>query len=300
MEFLNRIRPNNLLIIALTQCFFYFIILQNAFEGKEVLYSYLVFVLTCILTLIIASTGYIINDLIDSEIDRINHPDKEPIDKHKWSRIYAITVLVGMALNVVICYLVSMWMYIWIYPLAVFLLFLYSSHFKCKGLIGNLIVALFSAFVVGILLLPLLGHFDDLTDSNYSFLMNSFMYYFLLGFMISLVREIVKDIEDVEGDKVNQCQTVAVSLGVGRAKIYAIFFLVIFLMTLAMWIGGVVDFYRLWQILYVGGFVGIPIVFTIVLLVRARTKEHFHSVSSLLKTIMILGILFLFITQLSF
>lgn len=283
----------------LAQCFFYFLILQPAFQGSHELYSPVEFALACLLTLIVASTGYIINDVLDEDIDLINRPEKLSVDSIMLLKRYVAIVLFGLVVNIVLCAIGPHWWYIWIYPVACFLMYLYSSHFKCQGLIGNVIVAIFSAAVVAILLLPLIDQMQFLTEGNYQVVTHSFIYFCLLGFMISLVREIVKDIEDKEGDAKSGCQTLPVKVGIKIAKYFAQFFLLALLISLIIWIVNVQSYYQIYHFAYLILFVIIPLLYISFLLAKAKEKVDFSKISSYLKYVMLSGILFVVFIQIN-
>ena len=127
MQFIQRFRPINLLIIVATQCFFYFLILLPAFQETHGLYPTIEFTLACLLTLIVAASGYIINDIVDKDIDSINRPEKLSVDSMIWLKRYVALVLFGMVINVILCFLGSFWWYVWIFPVACFVMYLYRG-----------------------------------------------------------------------------------------------------------------------------------------------------------------------------
>ncbi|BCU71349.1 UbiA family prenyltransferase [Stygiolobus caldivivus] len=153
----------------------------------------------------VATGGYVINDVYDVEIDRINKPYRPipsgAISLNRARNLSYITSLVGIALSALLGlaqFLVAL--------VTVILLFLYASSLKRSGLVGNLIVALtsaLSAFYGG------LAYFSG--DWLYWVSIPT-----LYIFFFTLVREFIKGIEDYEGDKENYVKTLAVRIGISK------------------------------------------------------------------------------------
>lgn len=294
-EVLQRMRYPNLLIICLTQVIFYFGVLKPTYQGVSGLYPTYIFIVASILTMCIAAAGYMINDVFDRRMDQINHPNKNLIDIRLGIRMYVSLFLIGFVLHVFICYQCNLWHLIWIYPMASIGLFAYSYKLKCSGIWGNLLVAIFSAFVIGILLVPVLPVFwAGLMNNDWTTFEVCFLYFFIFSFLVSLIREIVKDIEDYSGDKMCNCNTLAVRLGPGRATFCALFFTVVTVGALVTGLCFVKSMYPMYVFLMGGGFISVSFGYVIALLYRSKKKEDFTYISKLLKVIMILGILFLF------
>ena len=240
------IRWPNLVFIALTQSLFYFCILIPSFyQGNPVRENILKpddFILLSLSSVLIAAAGYIINDYFDLHIDRINKPGKvvvEKIIKRRWAIIWhwifpGLGILIGFYLS---------WKLrnIFIGPsnlVCVLLLWFYSTTFKKKLLIGNVLISLLTAWVIGVLYLcefRLHRFVDPEFHGALSRVYKFTVVYASFAFIISLVREVIKDMEDMEGDVTVWLPDDAAGLGIECCQI--------FLCLLAYVTGGRSDFY---------------------------------------------------------
>lgn len=242
MHFLRLIRPVNLIVIALTmyavRVFFlpYMHVKQSACEGwNSESFDYFLLVFS---TVIIAAGGNIINDYFDVRADRVNKPEKLIITKYIKPRWAIVTHwMFNLVAFTIACYLSwryeTFW-YVFIHLLSINALWFYSMYFKRKFLIGNLIIAALTGLVpilCGIHFLGLTVPFArDYLPSSWSIVGQeswvaeiNLKIFFVLFFAIfaaalNLVREIVKDIEDVEGDLVLRARTLPIVLGKKRSK----------------------------------------------------------------------------------
>ena len=248
IHFLRLIRVKNLVIIALTMYavrFFYFTI-----GGKidvNPFFEQIHFFLLTFSTVCIAAAGNIINDYFDVKADKINRPEKLIVTKHisKRKAIIWHWTLNGFGFMTA-CYLSVFYQTFWyafIHLISINVLWLYSVYFKRKFVLGNLLIASLTALVVLLSgfhfyhvcsyeLHPILEAKITIPESlNYTIIYwkNLFLdagnFIFLLcffAFVLNLGREIVKDIEDVEGDKQLHAQTIPIVLGNKAAKWIAI------------------------------------------------------------------------------
>lgn len=297
------IRLPNILIIVLTQILLRYGILKTfLFRGDGSMMSGLQdFSLLVLSTILIAIGGYIINDYFDIRIDHINKPDKLVIGKMISSRgaIILHLIITGFAILIgfFLAFRIRSVNFGLIFPSIAVLLWLYSAKYKRSLLIGNLIVAVLSALVIFILWL---FEFLDLrlSPDNFSAVLTNFktvnqfiIGYGLFAFLTTLSREIIKDIEDLDGDKEYLCKTLPLTFGIRKTKYVIISLLCI---TILLLIYGQVVVYRMemttvfWYLLVV---VQIPFIFLIYKLIAAQEKEDYHYLSNLSKMIMFAGIL---------
>lgn len=300
--FLRLVRFPNLVIVAITQYLLQYQVILSAFELAQLpalLTGFHFFLFVCS-TMIIAAGGYIINDIVDYPIDLINKPEKLIINRHlsmstarKW--YYACTML-GFLISLYLAFYVDNLLLVLIYPTAVALLWLYSHYFKKQVLIGNIVVSLFCAFVAGVVLFAERATFFDLQivapsiARRVTFLLVG---YSSFAFISTLFREIVKDIEDVEGDKRQGCRTLPIVLGLKISKMVAgfvgfLFF--VFVLFLIQWLW--------WKqytvaVLFGGLAILLPLIFSLVLLIRVKEPQQFHLISQLAKWMMLAGLLLL-------
>ncbi|NOT75505.1 MAG: geranylgeranylglycerol-phosphate geranylgeranyltransferase [Cyclobacteriaceae bacterium] len=258
----------NLIIIGLAQYFTaYFLI------SPDSLFDFRLLQLS-ISTVLIAAAGYIINDYYDVKIDLINKPERVVIGK-SIKRRYAIlfhTILSvsGVALGFLLDWKIGVLNFF-----CAFTLWLYSNALKRLPFIGNFTVGLLtglSIFIINLLYPPLL----TLT-----------IIYSLFAFFITLVREIIKDLEDLRGDDTFGCKTLPIVWGIRRTKVFIYFLLILFsLLVLALnqWIAPLPLQFLLWSLF-------VPMVILAGWLVRADTRRDFYQLSQFCKIIMIAGVL---------
>jgi 4-hydroxybenzoate polyprenyltransferase len=225
-------------------------------------------------TMIIAAAGYIINDYYDVKIDLINKPERVVVGRGV-SRRYAI--LLHTALNAVgiLFGLVLNWKIAVVNFFSVFMLWLYSNMLKRLPFVGNLVVALLTGGSIAIvwLLYPFAGK-------------TSLVIYSMFAFFMTLVREIIKDMEDLKGDNTFGCKTLPIVWGLRRTK--NLIYLLTFIFVLSVFlIHGLVEPLPM---LYFSAFLFAPVAWLMIRLVRADTKKDFYQLSQLCKVIMVLGI----------
>ena len=178
---------------------------------------------------LIAAGGYILNDIKDVKIDKVNNaanPVGKLISEELANKWYQITTGLGLALSFLVAFQLGNYNYGIIQLTAAISLWFYSHHFKTQFLSGNLIVAFVVALVpliVGIYEVSLVQMFYfnkvvEFVDFNFNFLAYWFIAYAFFVFVITLIRELIKDIEDVKGDASVGAKTLPIVLGVKWAK----------------------------------------------------------------------------------
>jgi 4-hydroxybenzoate polyprenyltransferase len=283
-------RANNLLIMLATLAFSYYC-LTDYLTPEDLLKPR--FLMLCACVVLTAAAGYIINDYHDINIDLTNKPNKVVIGKiisRRWAMLLhfifnGIALLGGLYLSGYIGLMVAV---------CVVLLWLYSVHFKKQFLSGNLLVAALSAFVIAIL--PL---FNQQISSYLVWV------YALFAFGISLIREIVKDAEDLRGDSKFDCKTLPIVLGVRKTKkvlITLVLTYIILLFAHTFIATSLIPFrHNYGQIAYTFYmllFVIVPLILTTYLLLKADVKSDFSLLSTLYKVIMLSGLLSMVIIKL--
>ncbi|MFM7430156.1 MAG: geranylgeranylglycerol-phosphate geranylgeranyltransferase [Flammeovirgaceae bacterium] len=260
----------NLVIIAVAQYFAAGFLLHLKFS---VFYDWHLFVLS-LSTVLIAAAGYIINDYYDIKIDLINKPERVVIGK-SITRRYAILFHTSISVSGILLGLLLNWVIAGVNFASVFLLWLYSNQLKRQPFIGNLTVAFLTGF--SIFLINLLYH------TNNSFV----IIYSLFTFFMTLVREIVKDMEDMKGDTTFGCKTLPIVWGIRKTKSFVYAIVVIFSI-LVLWL----DYQELkisW--IYFIPMLFLPMSVLVFRLIKADTKKEFYQLSQLCKIIMLLGII---------
>lgn len=280
MWFLNLIRWKNLLILTMMQTLVFTFICQQTFEiFTSDYYSGLLIVVMA--TLCITAAGNIVNDIFDRRIDALNKPGRNVVDvrisaANAWL-LAAVLNLAGIGLG----FITDMRFGI-INMFVVIILCLYSVKLKCVPLLGNIAVALCMGLSVWVVTYAA----DFCAPLPFSL-------YVMFAMITGLVREIVKDIEDVEGDKQNHCKTLAVAGGAPFAKNLAA--AVQFFGTLLIAYGCyyLVSDEPLWHLFYFTGAVLLPMLILFVMIILAKTKKDYGRISAGLKLIMLAGLLYL-------
>ncbi|MBT1706681.1 geranylgeranylglycerol-phosphate geranylgeranyltransferase [Fulvivirgaceae bacterium PWU5] len=261
-------RFSNLVIIGLAQyCTAGFLIATTTLNDGSL------FILATS-TVLIAAAGYIINDYYDVKIDYINKPGRVVIGK-SITRRYAILFHVVLSSAGVLLGLLLSWKIGAVNLVTVFLLWLYSNNLKRLPFIGNFVVAFLTG--LSIFIVDLYYH----TGSALIIIYASF------AFFMTLVREIIKDMEDLKGDVTFGCKTLPIMLGLRRTKF--VIYLILFLFSATVVILNY--FYQVLPLQYYAIFLFVPLLWLLYRLIRADTIRDFARLSAFCKVIMLMGIL---------
>jgi 4-hydroxybenzoate polyprenyltransferase len=300
--FLRLVRLPNLFFIVLAQFLFYYCILQPVLGNVHLEPSIgpVQFILLVVASVLIAAAGYIINDYFDVDIDQVNKPQKNVVDiivSRRWAILWHFLLsAVGVLLSMYVSWRTGLW-YIVIANLAcIFLLFGYSVSLKHKLLSGNIAISLLTAWVILVLCLSEF-HFslsaindpDSLRAQNE--IMKLGFLYSGFAFITTLVREAIKDMEDIEGDKRYGCKTMPVVWGISATKIYVAVWLIVLLAVLVAIQVYIIRFHWWWPIVYSTVLIIFPLAYCFYRLFKASGRQDFHYLSNLNKSIMLAGIL---------
>jgi 4-hydroxybenzoate polyprenyltransferase len=299
--FLRLIRVLNLLFIVLTQVLFQYFIVVPMFLGQEMSPAIqpLSFFLLCLSSVLIAAAGYIINDYFDLNIDKINKPDKivvERIIKRRWAILWHwVFSFAGVMLGLYVGWRVGAFWLGFANLGCVVALWLYSTTFKKKLLAGNILISLLTAWVV--LVVGFVTHYRMIRHPDiYGYLFASKLLRFTFlyagfAFIICLVREVVKDIEDMQGDAKYGCRTMPIVWGVHVSKLFAGTWLAVLTAALLIVFAYILQF-RWWlNAIYCLLFIVIPLMIILKKLYAASTTASFHNLSNWIKLVMFTGIL---------
>jgi len=303
-SFFRLVRWRNLFFIALTQWLFYFIVVRSLqfFPFSIHPSRHVLFYLLMLASVLIAAGGYIINDYFDLQIDSINKPEKVVVDrtvKRRWVIVWHLIFSgIGLLLSLYISYRTGYWVIGIVNFFCIFLLWFYSTHFKRQLLIGNLVISALTAWVIMVVyffagagLLNYNGWHEGQYNLDVRKLYQLTAIYAGFAFIISLVREVVKDLEDMYGDSQYHCQTMPIVWGVPVSKMFAAVWVVVCCAALL-----VMQFY-MWQLgnwaeaIYTIILVIVPMVIALRLIYHAKLPADFHKLSNLFKLIMFTGIL---------
>lgn len=287
--FFNLIRWKNLLLIIYIQIVIKFLFFPNFDIGTNLTNFQFFILLLAILS--ITAAGYIINDIFDIETDKINKPKKLIIsvifNEETAKRWYLYLNTIGIFFGIFICLKIEKPSLSFIFIGAALLLYYYSKKLKALPLIGNLIVALLVSINVLILLIFDLNTTGSVTNLNY--VKTTILIVTFFAFCINFTRELVKDIEDINGDYKLKMNTLPILIGIKRTKnvisilcVFLIFLLVLFL-----------NYFTSGQIvisLYIIVFILLPILYVTIKINKAKSQKKIHTISSLLKLVMFFGI----------
>jgi len=317
MAWLRLIRWQNLLIIFFTQFIAWRFVVLPEQEGpvntREFFSGATNFFLVSLSTVFIAAAGYIINDYFDIRIDEINHPEKVVLGKIIPGRL---AIVLHMALNISGLFLAAIvaskarhYEWLLLQVTCITLLWFYSTDFKRQYLTGNLVVSLLAALTV----IALLIYEPALQPVSSTLFPNGLSGYGLspvqvwvlviyayFAFMLTWIREIVKDMEDLKGDEEEGCMTMPIKFGLQFSNrfIQVLSALVVLPLSLASMV--LLKHHFIILSLYLLVLLIAPIIAWALFLVRNFTGPHYHRASSFLKIIMLLGIFSLFIYHFQF
>jgi len=303
--FLRLVRWQNLMFIALTQVLFYFCFIYSHEHKLTVLQENFLkpslFVLLVVSSVLIAAAGYIINDYFDLNIDKINKPSKivvEKIIRRRWAIVWHLVLTsIGVMLSFYIGYKINNVLLGLLNFCSAILLWFYSTKFKKELMIGNIIISLLTAWVVIVLYFCELRFYYifNVESENYkkyiTFLFKVAVLYGGFAFIISIIREVIKDLEDRKGDEKYGCRTMPIVWGIPASKIFIGTWLVVLIAALC-----IVQFYALqlhwwFSALYCVIFIIGPLIYILRKLDKAMVQEDYHKMSIQVKLVMLTGIL---------
>jgi 4-hydroxybenzoate polyprenyltransferase len=299
--FLRLVRLPNLIIISATLFILRYFIVLPVFEkaGFVSKVSDKQFGLLVFSIVLIAAAGYVINDYFDRKTDMINRPGKVILGRILTRRAgmvwHVILNVFGVGLGVLVAYSLGLLKYGIVFFFMSGLLWFYSTTYKRQVLIGNLVVAFMVAMVpIMILLFEL-----PLIYKNYRYVLNSdpttimqisawIGGYAFFAFLFTLLREIVKDLEDFEGDFAFGRQTIPIAWGANTARLIVFGLVSVAVVLLGYFI--LKYLYDSISIVYVILTIIIPVLIFSILFYKSKTKKAYHQSSLLLKIIMLSGL----------
>lgn len=299
--FLKLVRWPNLVFIVLTQLLFSYAIIQPAFQQAHLKPNIhgLYFILLIIASVFIAAAGYIINDYFDINIDSINKPQKLIVDKvfnRRWVLAWHLILsFTGIGIGFYIDRKTGVMMLGFANIICALLLFFYSISLKKKLLIGNIVIAILTAWVVLVITWCESRFYINALRNEVPIDLNKItrltFLYAGFAFVISLIREVVKDMEDIEGDRRYGCKTMPIVWGINASKVFIAVWLIVLIAALV-----IIQIYAIqlkwwFSIGYTVVLVILPLVLIIGKLYQAKNASDYHQLSSWVKWIMLTGIL---------
>ncbi|UMY65216.1 MULTISPECIES: geranylgeranylglycerol-phosphate geranylgeranyltransferase [unclassified Flavobacterium] len=294
MAFLRLIRWPNLLMIALTLCSVHYGLFKSA--HFPVALNDARFALLVLATLLIAAGGYIINDVFDQSTDAINRPDRVIIGRHISEKtaynLYGGFTITAAIIGYYLADYVGHTNFVGVFILSAAVLYLYASSFKQSLLIGNVLVSLLTGIVVLVpVVFDLVPVIVPETRESLTTLARICFDYAVFSFVISLAREITKDLEDVEGDAKTGMNTTPIAFGIHTTRIIVFVIAALAVGTLLWYIFEYFVTSSLWFVtaFLLLGAVG-PLLFVLLRIFRASSPGEFRTLSTALKIVLLAGV----------
>ena len=253
------------------------------------------YILLVIATVCIAAGGYVINNIMDQDTDEIAKPQNRVVGisisetvAYNW---YIGLTIVGVGIGFYLSNVIYKPTFASMFILVATLLYMYATSFKQIPVLGNVVVALMlSTSIIIIGLFDILPAIDIDNRFRMKEAFDILMHYAIFAFIINLIREIVKDMEDMDGDYQSGINTLPIAIGVQKTKIIVGVLTIISIGILAYYVN-----FNLFELDYVVYYAMIlivgPLIYFGVKLLNAATKKEYHHLSLVLKIILLFGIL---------
>ena len=253
------------------------------------------YILLVIATVCVAAGGYVINNIMDQETDEIAKPQNRVVGvsisetvAYNW---YIGLTIVGVGIGFYLSNVIYKPTFASMFILVATLLYMYATSFKQIPLLGNVVVALLlSTSIIIIGLFDILPAIDVDNRFRMKEAFSILMDYAIFAFIINLIREIVKDLEDMDGDYQSGINTLPITIGIPKTKIIVGILTVISIGILAYYINSnlfELDYVIYYNMVFIIG----PLIYFGVKLMNAETKKQLHHLSLVLKIILFFGIL---------
>ena len=304
-DYLKLIRWKNLLFIILIQWLMQHAVVYPLLQtfGFETVQHHSFYLLLMAASVLIAAGGYVINDYFDVKIDRINKPTEviagEAVPLASAMLLYQILTALGTVTGLIISFLSGSFTLGFIFILTPGLLWFYSASYKRQFLVGNLIVSLSSALsvlIVGVLAVALLKlqYSNELLQQTP---VPSKVYGWIGGFagfafLLTWIREIIKDMEDAEGDREMECRTMPIKWGEKNTKYFLYALIALTIAALFHVNHYYIDFDGNFTFQYITFGLAVPLLNLAYLIFKGEEKIDFQRASNVSKVIMLIGVLY--------
>lgn len=306
--FFRLVRWPNLVFIALTQVLFEYCIYRGIYAPlAETPGEPRQFIFLVLASVLIAAAGYIINDYFDLNIDQVNKPGKVVVNviiSRRWVIFWHMFLsLLGLFFTVSALPIAAYWHLVLANFASIILLWFYSTNLKKQLLIGNVLISVLTAWVILVIFFakyPLSIDSLLLADHNEIRFFRFAILYASFAFIISLIREVVKDMEDVEGDRKYGCRTMPILWGMNASKVFVAVWIIVLVAALSVLQIYVIPFGWWHSALYCLLLIILPLLWVLRKLFKAKTPEDFHQLSTAVKLVMFTGILSMFFFRIYF
>ena len=307
MNYLRLIRFQNLLFVAFVQITMLKAVIYPIMQtfGFETTLDNSTLGILILATVFIAAGGYVLNDYFDVKIDMINKPEKLivgiKISKNNVMIYYQLLTGIGLLLGLTLAYIASSFTLGFIFIVIPGLLWFYSASYKRQFMIGNLVIAFIvgiSVLIVGITQLAFLE--KEFGNLIFETPIPSYFYgwvggFSLFSFLISWIREIIKDFEDEVGDREMECRTLAIKWGHKKSKLFINLLVLITIILLFVVERVLINFEGTLTLKYIIWGLVLPFIALCYLVYKAKSPTDFHQASTLTKFIMLSGVLYSFV-----
>lgn len=303
--FFKLVRWTNLLMIALMMLLVYYCLMSPLFTSgiAAVMPPAPSFLLLVLSLVFIVAGGYVINDIFDVDIDKINKPERQLVTtvfSEKEARIfYNVLTLIGLLAALASSIIIAKTKFFTLFAILLLLvgvLYSYSSTYKKKLVVGNLIVSLSVAFSV---FLPWLFEMIYLSNNvlvlslSKNIMMEILPYvmiYTVFAFLMNFIREILKDAEDLKGDSVTHCRTIPIVYGTKKMNMIL---LVLAILVYVLLLYFMIDLWKMKSYITLGIIFFIWNTFPVIFfnLFGKNDDVNYHGYSVFYKVIMLLGVL---------
>lgn len=304
MNYLKLIRYPNLVLIAFMLLTFHYGFLK--FQDISLALNDWQFGLFVLATILIAAAGYVINDIMDQEVDQENKPEKlivgHSISESKAYNLYLLLTITGTLIGFYLSYyVINKTSFFGLFVIYSILLYVYATDVKQIPFLKNILVA----FILALSVISV-GMFDVIpiiipdNDAKVKLVLSIILDYAIFAFILNLIREIVKDLEDYSGDFNQGIRTIPVLFGIKKTvRLVVVLGVIAAILLLGYINNNLMNFKLYYATIYALSVVVAPLIFFLIKIWNATTKKEFHRLSSILKWIIFFGILSILIITLN-
>lgn len=297
------VRPVNLVIVGITIMLFWFFLIHPVFLHNEIslLLNQNLVTLLMIMTMLVTAAGYVFNDIVDLKVDLINKPSRTIIDQkisvRKAKRWYLAFNIIAFIIAGFIVYKTQSFNTLALCAISILTLYIYSKYLKSSILMGNVVVSLLIALIPFVFIIVEAEAFNALyieSPVSYLAIYSTILSFTIFAFLSNLIREVVKDCEDKEGDQKSGILTFATALGYKKADYVSQGMTIVLFLAAIFWLFLKNITSNITELAIYIFIVLFPILYLYWSLAKqARNKAKYSALSSHLKVMMVLGLVYL-------
>ena len=292
MKYLHLIRYKNLVLIAFMQLLFCFGFLKT--QNIDLALANWQYCLLVLATLLIASGGFIIKTIFDQEADLENQKKViigQTISEKSAYTIYFIVNIIGVSIAFYLSQIIQRPNFVVFFILIVTILYFYATSLKQMPLIGNIAVAFivsFSVLVIGIY--QLLPATDAMNKVQMRTLFSILSDFAIIAFILNLIREIIKDLENFKGDDSIGMRTLPIVLGIKKTTILVAFLILIPIVLIVLYCNNYLMANKLYYATaYILLTIIAPLTYSLIKITTSKSKSDFSYLSTVLKIVLFFG-----------